>query len=258
MASAAGDKRPLCGCLRRDCDRLCAVVTAAGDCRCRAGVVSGYPLLVTALPSTDAEPISIFGTVTTILLQHHNLTSPIVEFPLLGRLSLVLVGYVWGRLLQAGKTSISPRLLWLAIVGLIVWFILRVLHGYGNFLPYEPEWPWIYFFIESKQPPSLTFLLFNFSWAVVLLVGLKQIEAHLRHTMIGWGLQVLGQTALFFYAVHLLLYSLVISPMFPDTFLAHAGLLRGYIEFALGILILLPVCAIYRQLRQRYRILGYL
>jgi uncharacterized membrane protein len=215
----------------------------------------GYPLLVTAFPNTEPEPFSV---ITTILLQRHMTAAPYVDFPLLSRLSLVLGGYVFGRLLLAEKVSISPRLLWVALIGFVAWFVLRLLGGYGNFLPYQPDWPLIYFLIESKQPPSLTFFLFNLSWAVVMLVILKLIENRIAPTFIGWVLQVFGQTALFFYVAHLLLYSQIIGPLVPDTFLTGAGIVRGYFEFSLGIVIMIPICAGYRQLRRKYPIFSYL
>ena len=212
-----------------------------------------YPLLVVLFPYNADQPFSV---LFAILFQHSSSAPPMVEFPAVARLSLMLGGYVWGRLLRSGRTSISPRLLWVAFAGFALWFVLRMLHTYGDFFPFTPDMPWYYFFIENKQPPSITFFLLNLSAALVILVGLNRVEKVLQRSFLGWGLTVLGQTSLFFYVAHLLLYSRVVSRIFIDA--PTTGILRAYAEFALGIAILLPVCAGYRILRRRYSILSYL
>lgn len=57
---------------------------------------------------------------------------------------------------------------------------------------------------------------------------------------------------LFFYTVHLLVYSQVITRILPRTILSGEGLLRGYLAFGLGIIILYPLCIGYRRLRRAY------
>jgi uncharacterized membrane protein len=94
-----------------------------------------YPLLVMLFPHDPQNPLSM---ITTTLLQHHRDTVPMVETPALGRLSLVLAGYVFGRLFKDGKIGISPRWLWVALAGLAAFVALRLglLHGYGDFTSY--------------------------------------------------------------------------------------------------------------------------
>lgn len=219
------------------------------------GLLLVYPLVVAQFPYDPAQPppdlikaLFLFGMDAP----------PFVEFPAMGWLGLVLLGYVWGRLLLAGKTVISPRLLWVALGGFVAFFVLRLLGGYGNMLPYQSDWPWFYFFIENKQPPSLTYLLFNLSVAVVILVGIRLVERPLARSAPGWALTVLGQTSLFFFVAHLFLYAFVLAVLIPPTSLQGMGIVRGYLISGLGVLILIPVCAGYRRLRRRYSILSYL
>jgi predicted acyltransferase len=221
-----------------------------------------YPLLVTLFPYDSQHPLSI---ITTILVQHHRDGPPLVETPALSRLSLVLAGYVLGRLLNDGKITISARWLWAALTCLIAWFVLRrgLLQGYGDFLPYEAGTPWINFFIESKHPPSLTFHLFNMAWSIVLLVAVKLSEDRLKNTFIGWFLTTLGQTALFFFVVHMLLYSgaanvLGETARLPSTWFGGSDLPGLFLELALSMAILAPMCAVYRNLRRKYSLLSYL
>ncbi|MBZ0301521.1 MAG: heparan-alpha-glucosaminide N-acetyltransferase domain-containing protein, partial [Anaerolineae bacterium] len=121
------------------------------------GLFLVYPLLVQWFPYNPAQP---FSAIAAVLLQHQLASAPAVEFPFLGRLALVLAGYVCGRLLQMGRITLVPRRLFqIALAGYAIWLVLRLLDGYGNFLPYQSGWPWYYFFIENKEPPSITFLL---------------------------------------------------------------------------------------------------
>ncbi len=227
-----------------------------------AALFVGYPLLVSLFPHNPDQPLSV---ITTILLQHHRDAAPWVETPWLGRICLVLAGYVFARLLNDGKLTISTRWLWVALAGFAMWLVLRLglLQGYGDFLPFEPGSPWVDLFIDSKHPPSLTFLLFNMSWSIVLLVVLEVLSTRLKDTFVGWTLTTLGQTALFFFVAHMLFYKALEvlmggqSPI-PDAWIGNREIIRLYLECALTLVILLPLCARYRNLRHEYSILSYL
>ncbi len=222
----------------------------------------GYPLLVTLFPNDPNNP---FSAITTILLQHSRDVPPMVQTPFLSRLSLVLAGYIMGRLLDSGRISISPRWLWVALGGLVAWFVLRLglLNGYGDFLPYEPGAPWIDLLVDNKQPPSFTFLLFNMSCSLVVLVALNSFSRRLVSTRVGWILTVLGQTSLFFFVAHMLFYRVLEhifrgNPMIPPALVGNSDVLRLILECGLTLVILVPVCAVYRILRRKYTILSYL
>ncbi|MBN8619911.1 MAG: DUF1624 domain-containing protein [Anaerolineae bacterium] len=226
-----------------------------------AGVLFlGYPLLVMLFPHNPDQPLS---AVTTILLQNHRASFPNVETPFLGRLSLVLAGYVLGRLLREGKISIQPQWLWVATGGLVAWLVLRlgVLNGYGDYMPYNSQDGWLSFLIDSKHPPSLTFLLFNMSLSLMLLVGLQSLSVRLKDTAISWVLTILGQTSLFFFVLHMLFYKLlevVFNGSFIPSSLISYDIIRLYLECALTMVVLLPICYAYRNLRRKYSILSYL
>jgi peptidoglycan/LPS O-acetylase OafA/YrhL len=111
--------------------------------------------------------------------------------------------------------------------------------------------PFIYFFVESKQPPSIVYLLFNMAKALAVLALLQTFATQLHHTLLGRVLIVLGRVSLFYYVVHLLVYKLI-GAIVPTTFLPHAGIVRGLLEWGLGLLILVPICARYAQLRRKY------
>jgi uncharacterized membrane protein len=208
-----------------------------------------YPLLVDRFPYDATQP---FSAVTTILLQYHTDAPPFVEFPVLGRLSLVLMGYVLGRLLIEKKITITSRVFWLVPVFLVAGCGLRLLGGYGNFTPYQVDQPWVYFFIESKQPPSTVFLLFNIAKGLFVLGVIQLFVSRLSGSLAGRILVTLGQTSLFFYCVHLLLFSNIISGFTPATFLPNHAIIRDFLEWSVGMAILIPLCFLYRDLRQKH------
>lgn len=207
-----------------------------------------YPILVATVPLPET---TLPGFVTTILLQYHPQGAPNVEFPLLARLSLVLFGNYFGVMLKQGRITISGSIAWVGVIGLIVTLILRLAGGYGNFLPYKAGSPWILFFIDDKQPPSTVFLLFNFSLAVLLMAGLLKSHKLLESTKVAPILRLFGQTALFFFVIHLLLYSKVVSRL-GDLHLVARTWELVLLEFTAGIAIMIPVCALYRALRRKY------
>jgi uncharacterized membrane protein len=225
-----------------------------------------YPALVTLFPHDPQRPLA---NLTTILLQHNRDVHPMVENPLLARVSIVMGGYVMGRLLAEGKIKISASWLWVVLGMFVTWLVLRLwlLQGYGDFVPYNAGSSWLYLFIDSKQPPSFTFLLFNGAWALALLVGLQMLSGRLIGTPIAWMLTVLGQTSLFFFVAHMLFYRLVYRVlealtgsyvMIPAAWLGNSDIARLFVETAVTLVILIPICAVYRSLRQKYSILSYL
>jgi len=225
--------------LRRVPLRLIAVLSAV--------LFFSYPLLVDRFPHDPAQPLSM---LTTLLLQHHTDASPYVEFPALGRLSLVLIGYVLGRLLLERKVSLTPRVIWLAVALFAVAGGLRLIGSYGNFTPYRPDMPFIYIFVESKEPPSIVFLLFNLALAVVVLALLQKFSAVLQPSFSGHVLATLGQTSLFFYVAHLLLFRYIVSSLVPPTFFPYPGIVHGLIGWGAGMVISIPICAFYLQLKR--------
>lgn len=223
-------------------------------------VFLGTPFVVQQIGLSPEQPVPF---VLRALFVYDVASVPWVEFPLLGWPVLTLFGYVIGRLLQARRVTISPRLLWVAAASFALWFVLRVGGGYGNYLPYHGDWSPIYFFVENKQPPSIVYILFNFAWGVCILVLLERFQRRFPGSFIEHVLTIFGQTALFFYVAHLLLYSDLVSRVIPPTFLngmVAGGLFRSYLEFAVGLVILYPLCFGYYCLRRAHpdSILRYL
>ncbi|MCB9451295.1 MAG: DUF1624 domain-containing protein [Anaerolineaceae bacterium] len=199
-----------------------------------------------------AEFSTQYPLLKLLFLQNTSVFPP-VQYPILGWPPLGLVGYVFGRLLINRKITLSFKIGWLGVAGLGIWFILRLVRGYGNFLPYQSDWEPVYFIIQNKQPPSLVYILFYLSLALLILAALLRFQRLILPTVIGHILTVFGQTALFFYAAHLLIYGLIIPRILPSqTVFVGRGLIRCYLAFVLGILILYPLCIGYRKLKRTH------
>lgn len=207
-----------------------------------------YPILVTSIRPSETTPLEF---ILTVLFQFHMGGPLYVEFPLLARLSVVFAGFAFGALLQQKRISISSSFVWIGIAGLVVSFLLRLGGGYGNFVPYNSELSTIYFFIENKQPPSIVFLLFNLSLAVLLFAGLSRFRSSLDRTGIASVLQLFGQTSLFFFVTHLLVYGKITRCITDFKYLRDIRAV-AFTEFAAGLVILIPLCLLYRWLRKRY------
>lgn len=207
-----------------------------------------YPILVTSVQSPET---TLFGFISTILLQFHPQGHPHVEFPLLARLSLVLLGNVFGRLIKERGYRISYKLIWLGVGGVLASLALRLAGGYGNFLPYRSGSGWMMFFIENKQPPSTVFLLFNLSLGVLLMVILLASQKVLQKTGFASILQLFGRTSLFFFIVHLLLYSKIMVHL-ADLGLFHRTWEIVIAEFVVGLVAMIFLCRAYLGLKERF------
>lgn len=206
-----------------------------------------YPALVSALQVATTQDSNWF---IQIMLAYHPDHPPHVEFPLLSRLSLVLFGAVWGKLLLEKKTSITGGLIWVGFGSLLLAIVIRLIGGFGNGLPYDPNWPIVYFLIDDKQPPSIFFLLFNFSVAVFVLVWLNRHQVRLVQMKIGHVLMLFGQTALFFFVVHLLLYKVMLFTYKHEIEPLSFG--SSLFIFVLGLVIMTLFCTIYRDLKRKH------
>ena len=130
-------------------------------------------------------------------------------FTLIPWMGFMGLGFFLGSKTQNRDLSQYKIIFCLASLALITAaFILRYLNGFGNFLhwygtPFGSD-----FFILSKYPPSLVFILFTLGimflvWSVFIYYESK-LNLRIFHPLITF-----GQTSLFFYVVHLYVYGSV-------------------------------------------------
>lgn len=166
----------------------------------------------------------------------------LVYYPLIPWLGVVLFGMVLGRWLLKDRAQAYRRSLWLGLVFLVVFFIVRMWGGFGNIRSVEGT-DWISFLNVVKYPPSLVFLLLMLGVDLILLFMFHKLE---------WNrllvpLAVFGKSPLFFYLMHLYLYAVIGIALGPR----GTGILGMYPYWILGLIILYLLCWSYGQIKQR-------
>lgn len=173
--------------------------------------------------------------------------SPSVMYPAIPWLSIMMLGWVLGECLLTMKQDRSiPRLLLISgLFALACFALIRYLDGYGNmlmFLEGNSVTQWLH---VSKYPPSLAYTLLELGLMAIILALLMRLEQIIVLRRNGPVL-VFGQTALFFYLVHFPVLLVL------GLFLSRGGLEQTYLATVLALIILYPICHIYRTLKWRY------
>jgi len=181
-----------------------------------------------------------------------------VEFPVVGWGVLTCFGFVVGHAVRSPVMRRARAWISLAAALFGVWFVLRLMGGFGDTAPYATGDAWYTFFIMSKAPASLTFLAFNLGLSALLMSVLVAHTARLESGAGRW-LAVFGQVSLFFFVFHLGVYH-VLGQLALDLSLPIPPIARIYLVWAIGLVIVAPVVYTYRRLRRQHpnSILRYL
>lgn len=173
-----------------------------------------------------------------------------IKYPLIPWLSMMVLGWVFGRHMlesAAGKARLSPQaVLWVAGIALLAVFVaVRASQGYGDmFLPRTSD-TWQQWLHVSKYPPSLTYATLELGLLSLCLAFLMAIEPYIGVRQNGVFL-VFGQTAMFFYIAHRLLFEV------PATYFGlrgAGGLATTYVVAFVMLALLYPACRWYRSLK---------
>jgi hypothetical protein len=147
----------------------------------------------------------------------------------------------------AGMSRISPKTVMLVagLVGLMVFGVVRSLHGYGDMFLHRADNSWQQWLHVSKYPPSLTYTSLELGLLCLCLAALMAIEPIIGVRPNGPFL-VFGQTAMFFYLVHRLAFEV------PATYFGLRGtgnLATTYIVSAVMLVLLYPACRWFRTVK---------
>ena len=201
-------------------------------------------LATQVLPQTVAtlglynQPVLYLLAVPQLLATWSNL------YPVLPWLSITLLGMALGKELLKDSKKAYNKILVFGLISLVLFPIVRWTGGYGNFQPIAGN-SWIDFFNVVKYPPSLVFTLMTLGVNCLLLVLFERFQAWLG--LLKYPLLVFGKTALFFYLSHWFIYSTIGSVFY----LVKANLLYLYLGWALGLLMLYPICHLYLEFKRR-------
>ncbi len=208
-------------------------------------IIVGSELLLMTLWQTGGEVpfwlsitfVPVFGETYTVL------------YPALPWLGIMLLGWVFGQHLIAKKSdswAIDRLLMTIGWFILILFVVIRGLDGYGNMFMHLEGNTLIQWLHVSKYPPSLAYTLLELGLMAIILALLMRLE-FIKKTINPNGLVlVFGQTALFFYLAHFCVL-LALKPLFE-----RGNLEQTYWITLLVLIILYPICRIYRSLKYRH------
>jgi uncharacterized membrane protein len=198
-------------------------------------------ILTQVVVSEFADSKAVYPFLLRMLLIPGHTDEWMVFYPTIPWMGITGLGMVLGRLLQGHNTGVV-RGLWISGAGALVLFvIIRLFDGFGNFHGAAPGW--IGFFNLTKYPPDLAFLLLTTGIDLLLLRSWMWLES--RRPSKGRTLAVFGSSPFFFYIIHLYLYALM-GWAFPHGMLLSHMLLFWFA----GLVILYPLCLWYGRFKQ--------
>lgn len=161
----------------------------------------------------------------------------------------MMLGWAFGERLLSKQPGLWPikRLLMIAGLSAVVLFaIIRGMDGYGNMFMYLEGNTLVQWLHISKYPPSLAYVLLELGLMSIILAFLLHLESIKSAVNRNEPVIVFGQTALFFYLAHFCVLETL-------RFTIERGELgRTYWVTLLVLIILYPVCRVYRSLKWRY------
>jgi uncharacterized membrane protein len=220
----------------------------AGAClvglRKEALLVLGLLIVVAAqlLISGPAQGKAEFAAAARLLLVAGRGRHILVNYPLFPWAGVALLGMAFGKTLLA-----SPRLArrgaWAAgLLGLALFLLLRLSGGFGNTHP--PAGGFAGLLSLTKYPPSVTFLLFTLSVNLLLWRLFEALPPAAAERAVL--LRCFGGAPLFFYCLHLALYTgfaLLVPLQLPFWSL--------YPLWIASLLLFYPVCRLYLDFKRR-------
>jgi len=211
----------------------------------------GLGELVTAMvwpPQDNLE--SIFAA---LLVSTYATSTMVIKYPLLPWLSVMMLGWVFGRYLLSykdGNTRVGPvsLLLTLGSAALIAFVLIRYNNGYGNMFLYREDNSWQQWLHVSKYPPSATFIFLELGLMSVIMAMMIWLERLVGDRPNGV-LLVFGQTAMIFYLAH----RLVLEGSATYAGLRHfSDLKTTFTISAVMLLLLYPFCLWYRGFKAKH------
>ncbi len=191
----------------------------------------------------------------------------VVTYPFVPWLGIMILGWLLGRhLLQSAAVaapmatdrSWTPTERLLVISGMValgLFVILRAWNGYGNMLLLREDYSLVQWLHVNKYPPSLTFAMLELGLMALILWGFFRFQRTMKGPARARNpLLVFGQTAFFFYLIHMhimIIVAIVTTVAGVTDMFGGYGLVAAYLA-ALGVLVLLyPVCLWFRRFKAR-------
>jgi uncharacterized membrane protein len=128
------------------------------------------------------------------------------NYPVLPWLELVVFGMLFGRWLLADEKKAYQKGLWIGLVLLVLFVIVRYGNGFGNIRPRAGN-TWIDFLNMVKYPPSMVYTFLTMGVNLIVLWGFSKAGRYFQTA--SRPLVAFGSAPLFVYVLHLALYMLM-------------------------------------------------
>jgi hypothetical protein len=160
------------------------------------------------------------------------------------------IGLLLGRKINTAAFQRARNWFGIGLALLLAWFVMRQVGGFGDLTPYTSDQPWYFFFIMSKTPPSFTYLFFNLGISALVMGLLVLSGSMLSRKPLLW-IVIAGQVALFFFVLHIVVYG-IMGRFIRLIEVPVPGVVLAVSVWGLGLMLLLPMTIMYRNLRKRY------
>jgi uncharacterized membrane protein len=187
------------------------------------------------------------GVALALLVTGGQLGSVIVAYPLLPWLAMMMLGWTFGRfMLRTPRDRIAPVLVVAAAVALVAFVGVRSTGVYGDMRLSREDGSLVQWLHVSKYPPSLAYATLELG---LMALALAALTASAPHEDAAGPLAVLGQTALFFYLLHVH----VLAGVGALTGTAGRGDVLGAWLGGLAVVVALwPLCRRYRRYKRAH------
>jgi len=196
------------------------------------------------------HPPGSASVIASFLVATYGGEVAVIKYPVIPWLAMMMMGWAFGRHISrsaAGRARFSTESVLLVggVLLLVVFVIVRFRAGYGDMWLHRAGDSWQQWLHVSKYPPSLTYTALELGLMWVCLSGLMRLEPVIGVRSNGVFL-VFGQTAMFFYLVHRLVFEI------PATYFGLRGagdLSTTYIAAAVLLVSIYPACRWYRTVK---------
>ncbi len=203
---------------------------------------SEWLLMVSWEPDGDV-PLLLALTFAPVFTESYTVLYPAIPW-----LAIMMLGWVFGEwfMFSMPDPLIVKRLLVTSgLIALLIFVLIRGQDGYGNMFMLLEGNSLVQWLHVSKYPPSLSYTLLELGLMTIILAFLMSLERVAGVRRNGFVL-VFGQTALFFYLAHFGVLA------FLRLIFDRGGLELTYLMTLLALLILYPVCRVYREIKWRH------
>lgn len=189
---------------------------------------------------TDLNPSQVFSPLEHFLVVPGRSFGAFVIYPIIPWLGVTTFGMFWAQLLLKKPTKINFISLATGLLFISIFVGLRFM-DWGNFTIADNT-DWISFFTLVKYPPSLAFILITIGINLVLFFVFSKLSAY------NWlyPVKVFGQTAMFYYIVHLYLYAFI-GAAFPS----GCSIELMYLIWLIGLVVLYFICQQFLLFKQK-------